>query len=274
MFVDTHCHLNIMVENKKFDEALQPEHYVEIDAIVAAAQAAGVQTIINVGTSLIESINSVLLAKRYAQVYATVGIHPTDVGDLWRDDVRAIAQYARSAYEHKIVGIGEIGLDFYHKPYNEQRQKDAFKAQIELALEYNLGLSIHVRDAGDETLRVLEEYSKEIKRAVIHCFAQNKDFADVVIGWGFYLGIDAPLTYPKNVMLRDIVAQVPLDHLVFETDSPFLPPQEFRGKKNFPAYIAQFAPLMAELKSVSLDECAHKTTLNARRLFNLAAFEN
>ena len=269
MFIDTHCHLNVIVDNKEFDVPLQPEHLLAIDLIMNEARRAGVTTIINVGTSLVESYNCVTLAKRYADVYATVGIHPCDVSDTWRSELKELEVLARAAEEHKIVGIGEIGLDFYHKPFNVQRQKDAFKAQIELALSCNLGLSIHVREAGEETLRVLEEYSRDIKRAVIHCFAQNNDFADVVIGWGFYLGIDAPLTYPKNEQLREIVRTVDLAHLVIETDSPFLPPQQFRGKKNYPAYIPLFAALMAELKEVTLEECAAVTSANARKLFNL-----
>ena len=169
------------------------------------------------------------------------------------------------------MAIGEVGLDFYHKPFDAPRQRDCFKAHIELALEHNLALSIHVREAGQELLRVLDEYHKQIKRAVIHCFSQPQDFADEVLKWGFYLGIDAPITYPKNELLRSVVINAPLTSLVLETDAPFLPPQALRGKKNHPAYIAMFAGVIADLKGVSVEEVAAVTTKNAQKLFGLAA---
>lgn len=268
MFIDTHCHLNMVVK-ETFDRLLTEEELKLVGAEIEQAKAAGVTTIINVGTSLVESLNCIELARRYKEVFATVGIHPCDATILWKEDFKIIAQKARAAEALRIVGIGEVGLDFYHKPFDKQRQKDCFKAHIELALERNLALSIHVRDAGEELLYVLEEYAKDIKRAVIHCFSQNQDFANVVLGWGFYLGIDAPITYPKNDLLRSIVTNTSLSSLVLETDSPFLPPQVFRGKKNHPAYIPMFAPVIAELKEVSVEEVGMITSENAKRLFGL-----
>lgn len=268
MFIDTHCHINIMVK-ESFDRLLTQEELLLAKADVEQAAQAGVTTIINVGTSLVESLNCIALAQMYPQIFATVGIHPCDATDSWRADFEVIAQKAQHAEEHKIVGIGEVGLDFYHKPFDKQRQKDCFKAHIELALRHNLALSIHVREAGEELLYVLDEYHKEIKRAVIHCFSQNQDFADVVLGWGFYLGIDAPITYPKNELLRSVVTKAPLSALVLETDAPFLPPQHLRGKKNHPSYIPLFAQLIADLKGVLIEEVARVTSDNARHLFGL-----
>ncbi len=266
MFIDTHCHLNIMVK-KEFDEPLNEQHFLIIENIIYEAEKNGVTTIINVGTSLPESINSVAIAKRFAPVYATVGIHPCDATATWRNDFKKLENLVKEKEQNKIVGIGETGLDFYHKPYDEQRQKDAFRAHIELALRHDLGLVIHVRDAGDELLRVLEEYVKEIKAATIHCFAQSLDFAKVVTGWGFYIGIDAPITYPKNDLLREVVRKISVDHLILETDAPFLPPQQFRGRQNHPAYIPIFAEIIAELKEMSLEQLAQATTKNAKKLF-------
>lgn len=269
MFIDTHCHLNMIVK-ETFDRLLTAEELKAAGAEIEQAKAAGVTRIINIGTSLIESLNSIELARCYKNVFATVGIHPCDATITWRDDFKTIAQKVKAAEALRIVGVGEVGLDFYHKPFDKQRQKDCFKAHIELALEHNLALSIHVRDAGEELLYVLDEYHKQIKRAVIHCFSQNQDFANVVLGWGFYLGIDAPITYPKNELLRNVVTNVPLTSLVLETDAPFLPPQELRGKKNHPAYLSKFVQVIADLKGVAVEEVAAVTTSNAKKLFGLS----
>lgn len=270
MFIDTHCHINIIVK-EIFDRLLTSEEIVAAKDDVQKAKQAGVSTIINVGTSLIESLNCIELAKAYPEIFATVGIHPCDATPDWRKDFAIISEKAKEAEHLRIVGIGEVGLDFYHKPFDAQRQKDCFKAHIELALERNLALSIHVRDAGEELLYVLDEYRKEIKRAVIHCFSQSQDFANVVLDWGFYLGIDAPITYPKNDQVRSIVANTPLSSLVLESDAPFLPPQVLRGKKNHPSYLPMFVEVIADLKGVSVEEVAAVTTSNAKKLFGLAA---
>lgn len=268
MFIDTHCHLNMMVQKEK-NEPLRDVHYPLIQNIIDVAHKNGVITIINVGTSLDESKNSISIAARFPSVLATVGIHPCDIVEGWRNEFKVLEQLVKEKEQHKIVGIGETGMDFYHKPFDQQRQRDAFKAHIELALRYELGLVIHVRESGDEVLRVLDEYVKEIKVATIHCFAQGLDFAKVVTDWGFYIGIDAPITYPKNELLREVVRKVSLDHIVLETDAPFLPPQQFRGKQNHPAYIPIFAQTVAELKEVSLEQLAQATSRNAKKLFSL-----
>lgn len=268
MFIDTHCHINIIAK-ESFDQEMTSGQIDAASVYVEQAKAAGVNTIINVGTSLIESLNCIALARRYTEIFATVGIHPCDASSSWKKDFSVLAQKAKQAEANKIVGIGEVGLDFFHKPFDKQRQIDCFKAHIELALELKLALSIHVRDAGEELLYVLDEYRREIDRAVIHCFSQSQDFANTVLAWGFYLGIDAPITYPKNEQLRSIVANTPLESLVLETDAPFLPPQAFRGKKNYPAYLPLFVPVIAELKNCSIEEVGSVTTKNAKRLFGL-----
>lgn len=266
MFTDTHCHLNIMVP-KEPDAPLQEHHLESIELYLKQAAQAGVSTIINVGTSLAESLNSITIAQRFSNVYATVGIHPCDTSSMWQDEFAQLTKLVQEKERYKIVGVGETGLDFYHQPFNAQQQIDAFKAHIELALRYDLGLVIHVRESGEAVLNVLDPYKKEIKRATIHCFTQSKEFAEIVTSWGFYIGIDAPITYPKNTQLRDIVTQTAIEHLVLETDAPFLPPQSLRGKPNHPAYIPMFAELVAQLKGVSLEQLAQATTKNANRLF-------
>lgn len=278
MFIDTHAHLNILVD-KEIDELLQSHHLDLIKPYVERAHTAGVTKLINVGTSLNESRNCVAIARANKNVFATLGIHPCDVNkDAWRNDVEEFKKLLEHKDENKIVAIGEIGLDYYHKPFDADLQRDAFVAQIELALEHDLPLSIHVRDvidgahqgdlsaAATDLLKVLEPYRNNV-RAVIHCFQQQRAFADMVLSWGFFLGIDAPITYPKNQWFRDMLKDLPLDRLVLETDTPFLPPQEFRGKKNVPAYLPLFAQLLADIKEISLQELASITTSNTHRLF-------
>jgi TatD DNase family protein len=271
MFIDTHCHLNIIAPKQPL-EPLQEHHFPAIDQAITEAALAGVKTIINVGTDLIESAASVMIAQRYKGVFATVGVHPTDCNELpqsTRDTVQALRSWLLEKEHNKIVGVGEIGLDFYHKPYDEQKQKDYCRAQIELALAHKLPVVIHVREAADEMLRLLEEYVKQGLRGVLHCFQQQQYVAEQACGWGLMIGLDAPINYPKNAWLREVFKQVPLEHIVLETDAPFLPPQAMRGKQNKPAYIPLIAQELAMIKAVDVAVIEQQTTANARQLFNL-----
>lgn len=268
MFIDTHCHLNAMVKDL-FDRPLTRDELLHAQKIVEQAAEKKVTTIINVGTSLIESVNSIELARQSAQVFAVVGIHPNDLTSSWRDDFHEIKKLFQDTVTNKIVGIGECGLDFHYPDYDKLRQVDAFKMQIELALEHDLALVVHTRDAGHETLEVLDEYSKQLTRVIIHCFSEDRSFAQQIVDWKFCLGIGGTITYPKNNELRDIVSKVPQEFLVLETDAPFLPVQTMRGKKNSPEYIPLIAEYIAQLRSVSFELIGQQTTLNARGIFKL-----
>jgi TatD DNase family protein len=268
MLIDTHCHINTIVK-KEFDIPLSQSMIHAAQPIIAQAESKGVTTIINVGTSLIESTNCIQLAQEYASCFATIGIHPNDCTEDWRSDLQQIAAYAQKSAQLKVVAIGECGLDFHYPDFNLQRQKDAFKMQIELALEHDLALIVHTRDAGDETLRMLEEFKGQIKRGIIHCFSENQSFANTSIEWGYALGIGGTITYPKNDYLRTIVKNIPLTHLVLETDAPFLPPQYMRGKQNTPDQIAFIAQFIADLRDVPFEDIARATTNNAQAIFKL-----
>lgn len=269
MLIDTHCHINMMV-NPTFDTILTEAEISQAQAIVDEAATRDVTTIINVGTSLPESLNCVALAKRYDAVFAAVGIHPNDCTAKWRDELRDIETLLRNKASNKIVAIGECGLDMHYPDYNLARQKDAFKAQIELALEYGLALIVHTRDAGDETMHALEEYKGQLTRGVIHCFSEGIPFADFTLEMGFVLGVGGAVTYPKNNQLRDVVKHVPLASIILETDAPFLPPQVIRGKQNNPAQIATVAAYVADLLGVSLEQVSNTTTATAQKLFMLS----
>lgn len=269
MLIDTHCHINMMVKTT-FDVPLTQAEIDQAQRIVDEAAARDVKTIINVGTNLIESLNCVTLAQQYTSIFAAVGIHPNDCTDTWRDELREIETLVRKKQENKIVAIGECGLDMHYPDYNLLRQKDAFKAQIELALEHNLALIVHTRDAAEQTMRALEEFKGQLKRCVIHCFSEGIAFADFALDMGFSLGIGGAVTYPKNNQLREVVQHVPLTSLVLETDAPFLPPQEIRGKQNHPAQIATVALYIAQLLGVSQEQVSSATTKTAQHLFMLS----
>lgn len=268
MLIDTHCHLNMVVK-KNFDIALSQQEIHDAKIYIDEARKKNVTTIINVGTSLIESKNCIALAQQYNDVFATIGIHPNDLTADWQQDLSVLKKLLLNKEEHKIVGIGECGMDKHYPDYNLQRQVDGFKAQIELSLEHDIALVVHTRDAADETLRVLEEYKKDIKRGIIHCFSENQSFADTVIDWGYCIGLGGTITYPKNNELRQIAINTPLEYIVLETDAPFLPPQKIRGQVNTPQQIYSIAEYLAELRNVSINTVAEKTTANAQRIFNL-----
>jgi TatD DNase family protein len=228
-----------------------------------------VDLIINVGTSRVESDNCVTLAQDFTHVYAAIGTHPNDATDSWKADTAHYKKLAKFKYDNKIVAIGEIGLDYHYPNYNKQLQYDVFKAQIEIALEFDLALIIHTRDAHDETLTILEEYKHQGIRGVIHCFSEDVPFAKHAQELGFMLGIGGTITYPKNELLRDVCKAMPLSSLILETDAPFLPPQPLRGTQNSPTNIPMIAQYLADLKGVTLQDVASSTTNNARTLFTI-----
>lgn len=264
--IDTHCHLNMIVK-KEFDVPLSAQQIEQASLVIDEAKHHNVTKIINVGTSLIESKNCVALAQEYKNVFASVGIHPNDATDAWRSDLREIAKLI-GKFE-RIVAIGECGLDRHYPDYNLPLQQDVFRAQIELALKHNLALVVHTRNAADETLKILDEYAQEKIRGVIHCFSEDLPFAQEVITRGYVIGIGGILTYPKNDSLRTVCTAIPLTSIVLETDAPFLPPQEIRGKQNRPQYIEAIATFLARLRNESLEHIAQTTTKNALKLFSI-----
>lgn len=265
MLIDTHCHLNMIVK-EQFNTPITQDEMQRVESIVIEAEQADVCRFITVGTSVVESHNCVQLANYYPHVFASVGLHPTDSTANWRTE---LAEIKTLLNYQKVVAIGECGFDFYHPNYNAQQQGDVFKAQIELALEKNLALIIHSRDAFDETMKVIEPYKHELKRVVMHCFSENVAAAQEVAALGFMVGISGAVTYPKNNELRSVVSTLGLNQIVLETDAPFLPPQIARGKKNYPKYIAVIAHYIAQHLQVPYDEVVNTTTGNATKLFAL-----
>lgn len=274
MLIDTHCHLNIITRGYKTKSAytkLSTEEIKQIDTIIKSAYDNETQFIVNVGTNLIESMTCIEIAMLYKNCYAIVGIHPNDVTPNWIDDFKQIKTVTKHHIENKIIGIGECGIDLHYEDYNLSRQQDAFKAHIELALEYNLALSIHSRDAAEETFKIIDLYAKESNfRGIMHCYSYDESYAIQAIDLNLVLGIGGTITYPKNEILRSIVKSVELDKIVLETDAPFLPPQSMRGKQNSPENIKIIAEYIANLRGISYKTVATTTTNTVKKLFNIS----
>lgn len=267
MLIDTHCHTNLLVKSE-FNIPLTDQQVVDARTIADEAESVDVNAIINVGTNFVESQNCIRIAQQSSHQYAVVGLHPSDCTSDWQRELREIKQLLMNKEKNKIVGIGECGLDFYHEGFNIQRQKDVFKAQIELALEHKLPLVIHTRNAGMGTLECLEEYKNDGLTGVFHCFSESRDFAlQATQEFGFFIGIGGIITYPKNNELRALVQELTLSCILLETDAPFLPPQAIRGQKNHPREVATIARYIADMLHTNQETVAHKTTQNARALF-------
>lgn len=257
--VDTHAHLDF------------EQFAADRDRVLARAMDAGVTRLINVGTGLTQSEHAVELAENHENIWAAVGVHPSDAGEIVAKD-RAVKQDAverlqRLASHKRVVAIGEIGFDFFRDTNPPaERQTAAFTAQREIAREAGLPIIVHLREPSREAITTLLEPPV---RGVVHCYTGGLDDARRLLEAGYHISFTAPITYPKNDALREVVKAVPLEKIMVETDCPFLPPPDKRGERNEPAYVVETAKKIAEVKGISLEEVARVTTRNAERLFGL-----
>ena len=255
MLIDTHCHLDF------------PEFNNDRDAVLSRAAAAGVNVIINVGSSLRGSREAVNLAGQYENVFASVGIHPHDAKDC---DAKALEEIGKLAAGDKVVAIGEIGLDYYRNLSLPEVQIGVFRNFLKVALEAHKPVIIHSRQAETETLSILRDFGlKNLKGVVVHCFSGNLDFLKKCLDLGFFVSFTCNITYKKAEALREIVSFVPLDKMFLETDAPFLPPEGKRGKRNESSYMVALAEAVAGIKRIDLDKVCFETTNNAIKFFGL-----
>ena len=257
MFTDTHAHLN----HERFRD--------DLAAVADRARRAGVTRVVNVGYDLESSRAALQLARAHADMWATCGVHPHDAARLAPGDVEQLKALAR---EQRVVAIGETGLDFYRDLSPREVQARVFRALIAVALGLELPLVIHVRDAHEEALRIVEGEGAGRVGGVFHCFSGDWSAAQRCLEAGFHIGVDGPVTYPRSEELRDVVAHVPLDRLLLETDCPYLPPQSRRGKRNEPGLLPEIAQGVAEVRGLSVGAVAEATTANADGLFVLAPY--
>jgi TatD DNase family protein len=251
LLVDTHCHLNL--------------HQFDADGtdVIARAVAAGVKQIVVPGTDLASSRQAVALADRYPQVLAAVGVHPNDAQAFGASDLDELRQLAALP---KVVALGEIGLDLYWQIVPLAQQRRAFEAQLQLAADLDKPAIVHDRQAHAEVWEVLKA-NRPPAGAVLHAFSGDQALAEAAAADGFYLGVDGPLTYKNSRALQAIFAAVPLEHILLETDAPYLTPQPHRGQRNEPAYVRYVAEKLAALRQLTFDEVAQTTTANAARFF-------
>lgn len=256
MFIDSHCHLNYkgLIED-------QP-------AVMARARAAGVSTMLNISTRESEWDAVIATAERSADVWATVGIHPHEADA--HPDVDTARLVAKAAHP-RVVGIGESGLDYYYDHSDRARQQTSFRAHIAAARETGLPIIVHTRDAEADTAAILaEEMGKGAYSGVIHCFTASGDFADKALELGLFISISGIVTFKNARDLQQTAARLPADRLLIETDSPFLAPVPNRGKTCEPAFVADTARFLAELRGERLEALAERTSQNFRTLFSKA----
>ena len=253
MLADSHAH----IDDERFD--------ADRDEVVARALAAGVSLIVNIGADMASSARSVALAEKYPGIYAAVGMHPHDSQDMKETDYRQLEQWANHP---KVVAIGEIGLDYHYDLSPRPVQKEVFLRQLDLARKTGKPFIIHEREAHADMMDIIRNAARGLN-GVFHCFSGSVETAREYLKMGFYISVAGPVTFPKSVKTKEVAKAVPLDRLLVETDSPYLTPQPFRGKRNEPAYVRLVAEEIANLRDISLAELAEATTANVRRLFNI-----
>jgi len=252
---DTHAHLHF------------PDYADDLDAVLERARASGVLGVVTIGTDRETNDSVVELARRLPDVWATVGIHPHDAGEVEDNDFAEMERLARS--EPKVVGFGEMGLDFFRNLSPPDAQREVFRRQIHMARDVRKPLVIHCRDAHDETLAILaEERAREIG-GVMHCFSGDVEIARRCLDLGLFISLAGPVTYKNARALPAVARFVPEDRLVVETDCPYLPPTPHRGKRNEPAYVALTAAFVAGLRGADPEALGAELTANAARLFGI-----
>jgi TatD DNase family protein len=243
--IDSHVHLN------------HPDFGEDLDEVIDRAQKAGVTAMVNIGFDLDSSLETVELTRRHPFLYGAVGVHPHDA-KTYSDDVER--ELERLLDDAKVVAIGEIGLDFYRDLTPRDTQREVFRRQIALARDKNIPVIIHCRDAFDDVIVTLREQGDSY-RGIFHAFTGDEPMAQQVLELGFHIGIGGVVTFKKS-NLADVVAELPDDAYVLETDCPYLTPAPFRGKRNEPAYLVHVVDKIAEATGKTADELKQKTDKN------------
>ncbi len=249
MFIDTHCHL----ENKYYDN---------IDKEIYGAVNNNVELMIVSGCEK-ETIDSAInLANNNSHVFATIGYHPDQVYEVMDHDLYNLENKLKN---DRIVGVGEIGLDYHYGNETKEKQKKLFRKQLKIAEKLNLPVVIHSRDATNDTINILKEFNV---KGVIHCFSGSLETANIYIKMGFKLGIGGVVTF-KNSKLKDVIKNIDISNIVLETDSPYLAPTPYRGKTNSPKYIPIIAEFIANIYNISISEFSDIVNKNTNDVFNI-----
>jgi TatD DNase family protein len=256
MLIDSHAHIQ------------SKEYAGEVEAVIARAREAGVEKIIAVGGAgdMSSNTEAIALAKTFPDIYATVGMHPHDAKDVGANELKKLKELAA---DPKVVAVGETGLDYYYDNSPREVQRRVFAEFIHLARETGLPIVVHERDAAHDVADLLRAEGAGKLRGVIHCFTGNYEAACAYLDLGFYISFTGIITFKNAEALRDVVRKVPLERIFVETDSPYLTPVPYRGRRNEPAYVRYVAETVARLKELSLEEVARVTTQNVQELFSI-----
>ena len=251
-FIDTHTHIYLS------------EFASDIDSVISSANKEGVKKYFLPAIDSSHHHEMLELGKKFEHCcFAMMGLHPCSVKENYKDELKIVEEYLA---QRDFVAIGEIGLDFYWDKSFNNEQYEAFEIQMQWALEKNLPIVIHTRNAIQETIKCVEPFAKKGLIGIFHCFGDDEKTAKQIIDMNFYLGIGGVVTYKKSG-LDETIKNIPLEKIVLETDAPYLTPVPFRGKRNQPSYIKIIAQKIADIKQVSLEEVARITTTNAEKIF-------
>lgn len=256
---DSHAHY----DDEKFDE--------DRDDVIQSIHNSDVDKFISAGYSLESSKDAIQLANKYEFIYTTVGISPNDVKTTLQEtmaDIEELEKIINTEKNKKIVGIGEIGLDYYWNKENKEIQKQAFIKQIELANKLNLPITIHTREAVADTLEILKQHPVN-KKGVFHCCPLNRELVKEALKLGFYISFAGPVTFKNSKNAQEIVDMVPNDRMLIETDSPYLAPEPVRGTRNDSRNVKYIAEKIASIKQLQIEEVAEITYQNTLRIFNI-----
>ncbi len=255
MIFETHAHYN--------DEAFSPDR----EEVLAQLSSKGIGEVVNIASDLGSIDECLELAHRYPFMYCALGIHPSDSAPLTDGLLDGIREKLR---DPRVVAVGEIGLDYYWDTPDREIQKHWFEAQLEMARQAGLPVVVHSRDAAQDTLRIMKEHRAGEIGGVVHCFSYSLEMAREFVEMGFFIGIGGVVTFKNAKKLKEVAAQIPMDHIVLETDSPYLAPVPFRGKRNSSLNLPYIAEAVAQLRGMETEEVALRTAQNARRLYRLA----
>jgi len=250
MFIDTHCHIS-------------KEDYSDIDLLIKENINNNVNKVIVSGCTKKDILETLELVDKYDSLYATIGYHPSEVKITTLDDLVLLEEQLK---HKKVVGVGEIGLDYHYGKEDMEEQKELFRKQLFIAEKYNLPVVIHSRDATQDTISILKEYPNV--KGDIHCFSGSLETARIYLNMGYYLGIGGVVTF-KNSNLSGVIKEIGLDHILLETDAPYLTPEPYRGKINSSKYIPNIAEKIANVLDISVEEVEKITLSNANILFDL-----
>ncbi|MBR4139109.1 MAG: TatD family hydrolase [Lachnospiraceae bacterium] len=254
MIFDTHAHY----DDDAFDE--------DRDVLLSGMKDAGVEYIVNIGASMASSKRSVALAEKYPFMYAAVGVHPDEVGELDEEKFATLKEWAK---HEKVKAIGEIGLDYYWDKEGHDLQKHWFLRQMELAHEMKLPMIVHSREAAKDTLDMVIAAKPLELSGIIHCYSYSVEQAREYLNMGYYIGIGGVLTFKNGKKLKEVAEYTPLSQIVLETDCPYLAPVPYRGKRNDSSKLSYVAEELAAIKQVSVEEVIRITTENGRKLYHI-----